>query len=151
MYVHTYVWMSCFLQLVRDLHLEGYEEEMDAFFATQIADTVRKYQLESSEETPNAECDSAYIEQFAQKVLLWTAGRSQAEILQRLKYQPKTKQFMFVSGEIPVDPTIAAMFLRAAHPSRKNPLCFKGTPRKFLSAKAAIHTPPITEVRISHT
>ena len=92
-----------FLQLVRDLHLKGYEEEVDAFFATQIADTVRKYQLESSEDaTPNAECDSTYIEHFDQKVLLWTAGRSQAKYLQRLKYQPKTKQFMFVTGEIPV-------------------------------------------------
>ena len=151
-YVHTYVWMSCFLQLVRDLHLEGHEEEVDAFFATQIADTIRKYQLESSDEvlTPNVECDSTYIEHFAQKVLLWTTGRSRAEILQRMKYQPKTKQFMFVTGEIPVDPTMAAMFLRAAHPSKKNPLCFKGTARKFLSSKAAMHTPPITEVRNSH-
>ena len=90
----TYIiWMSCFLQLLRDLHLEGYEEEVDAFFTTQIANTIRKYQMESSDEdvTPNVECDSTYIEHFVQKVLLWTAGRSQAEILQRLKYQTKTK------------------------------------------------------------
>ena len=92
-----------FLQLVRDLHLKGYEEEVDAFFATQIADTVRKYQLESSEDaTPNAEYDSTYIEHFAQKVLLWTAGRSQAEIFAKVEVPAKTKQFMFVTGEIPV-------------------------------------------------
>ena len=80
-YIWMYTWMSCSLQLVRNLHLEGYEEEVDAFFASQIADIVRKYQLESSEDvTPNAECDSTYIEHYAQKVLLWTAGRSQAEV-----------------------------------------------------------------------
>ena len=106
--------------------------------------------MESSEEavTHTAECDTSYIEQFAQKVLVWTTGRSKSDILQRLKYQEKTKQFMFVTGELPVEPSIAAMFLKAAHPSKRNPLCFKGTPRKFLSSKAALHTPPITEVRI---
>ncbi len=139
-------------KLVRDLHLTEYEEEIDAFFASEIADSVRKYQLESSEDmTPSAGGESDHIERFAQSVLVWTAGRSRAEILQRLKYQPKTKQFMFVSGELPVDATVAAMFLRAAHPSQKNPLCFKGTARKFLSAKATMHDPPITEVRKSHT
>ena len=39
--VRTYVCMDVmFLQLVRDLHLKGYEEEVDSFCATQIVDTV---------------------------------------------------------------------------------------------------------------
>ena len=100
--------------------------------------------MESSEDmTPSAECDSTYIEHFAQKVLLWTAGKSQAEILQRL-YQPKTKHFMFVTGEIPVDPTIAAMFLKGCSSKQKEPPLPQGN---FLSAsfKAALQTPPRAE------
>ena len=58
---------------------------------------------------------------------------------------------MLVTGEIPVDPIIAAMFFKAAHPTKKNSLCFKGTAQKFLLAKAAMHIPPITEVGNSHT
>ena len=57
-----------------------------------------------------------------------------------------TLRIKFVTGEIPVDPTMVAMFLRAAHPSKRTPHCFKGTAQKFLSAKAAMHTPPIMEV-----
>lgn len=92
------------MQLVRDLDLSEYEEEIDAFFASEIADSVRKYQLESSDDVaPSAEGQSDHIECFAQNVLLWTTGRSREEILQRLKYQPKTKQFMFVTGELPID------------------------------------------------
>ena len=144
------------IQLVRDLQLSDYEEEVDAFFTTQISDTVRKYQLECNEDPmnlrmPSTECDSDHIECYAQKVLLWTTGRSKAEILQRMKYQERTKQFMFVTGQLPVDATVAALFLQAAHPSKKNPLCFKGTARNFLSANATLHTPPITEVCKSHS
>jgi hypothetical protein len=53
---------------------------------------------------------------------------------------------MFVTGELPVDAAVKSRFIHAAHPKRKNPLCFKGTPRNFLSALAITHTPPITEV-----
>ena len=66
-----------------------------------------------------------YIEQYAQEVLLWTGTRSRSEILQCLKFQPKTNQFMFVSTEIPVDPTTVAMLQKAADPKRNNPLCLK--------------------------
>ena len=111
--VHTYVWMCCFLQLVRDQHLEGYEEEVDAFIATQIADTVRKYQLESSEDaTPNAECDSTYIEHFAQKVLLWTAGKSQAEIFAKVEVPAKDQTVHVCDWR---DPSVPVLSLGSAH------------------------------------
>lgn len=144
------------MQIVKDLHLTEYEEEVDAFFAAQIADTVRKYQVETNEDPRMGtnlgdDEDSHVIQQFAQLALLWTAGQSRGEILQRMKYYQITKQFMFVTGELPVDPSVAAMFLKAAHPSRKNPrMCFKGTPRSFLSKHATLQSPPITEVRKSH-
>ena len=75
------------IQLVKDLHLSEYEEEVDAFFASQIADTVRKYQLENNDDSmniPRTDHDSDNIEHFAQEhfaqehfaqvVLLRTAG-----------------------------------------------------------------------------
>ena len=72
-------------------------------FASQIADTVRKYHLENNDDwmnMPRTDHDSDNIEHFAQVVLLWTTGWSRGEILQRVKYQHKTKQFMFVTGEL---------------------------------------------------
>ena len=99
---------------------------------------------------PSTESDSDPIESYAQKVLLWTTGPSKAELLQRMKYQKKTKQFTFVTGRLLVDATVAAVFRYAAHPSKKNPLCFKGTARNFLLANATLHT-PIAEVCKSHS
>ena len=97
------------------------------------------------------ESDSDQIESYAPKVLLWTTGPSKAELLQRMKYQKKTKQFTFVTGQLLVDATVAAVFRYAAHPSKKNPLCFKGTAQNFLLANATLHTPPIAEVCKSHS
>lgn len=147
-YSCVYYKYMLYAQLVRDLHLREYEEEIDAFFEAEITETVQKYQLETIHDSLTSQTlgNDNHIENFVQEALLWTAGKSRAEILQRIKFQPRTRQFMFVPTELPVDPTTAAHFLKAAHPSQKNPLCFKGTARKFLTAKAAIQSPPVTEV-----
>ena len=145
-YVYVFMYaMTNKSQIVEDLQLPC-KEEIDDFFTTRISETVRDFQLEHDDTSSYSVSDKSHMEKYAQEVLLWTADKSRTEILQRVKYQEKKKQFMFVFSELPVDPTVAAMFTKAADPQKKNPLCFKGTARLFLSAKAMIQTPPISKV-----
>jgi flavoprotein len=77
-------------QLIKDLNVHDFGEKIDNFFSQQITETVRAYQLEQTS-TEDREHDTDYIDCFVQSVLQWAEGKPQGEILQCVKFQPKTR------------------------------------------------------------
>ena len=97
---------------------------MGNFFSKEITESVRSFQLERTPTHDGGQdTDSDHIECFVQNVLQWAEGKSRGEILQCVKYQTKTKQFMFVTGEVPVDAAVSSRFLNAAHPKKNRTPC----------------------------
>lgn len=77
-------------KLIKDLNVHDFGEKIDNFFSQQITETVRAYQLEQTS-TEDREHDTDYIDCFVQSVLQWAEGKPQGEILQCVKFQPKTR------------------------------------------------------------